>query len=133
VKELKTDKITLKNFGITMCIAFLVITGLISLKRGNIYIPTIVIAAVFFIMELVCWVFLKPVYIIWMKLAFGLAWINTRLILFIMFYLVFTPIGLIMRIFRIDLLDRKIDKYKDSYWVKIEDKNSSQANYERQF
>ncbi|TRZ95027.1 hypothetical protein D4R78_04875 [bacterium] len=116
-----------------MCIAFLVITGLISLKRGNIYIPTIVIAAVFFIMELVCWVFLKPVYIIWMKLAFGLAWINTRLILFIMFYLVFTPIGLIMRIFRIDLLDRKIDKYKDSYWVKIEDKNSSQANYERQF
>jgi len=133
VNELKTDKITLKNFGITMCIAFLVITGLISLKRGNIYIPTIVIAAVFFIMELVCWVFLKPVYIIWMKLAFGLAWINTRLILFIMFYLVFTPIGLIMRIFRIDLLDRKIDKYKDSYWVKIEDKNSSQANYERQF
>lgn len=116
-----------------MCVVFLVITGLISLKHGNIYIPTIVIAVAFFTLGLIRPVLLKSVYIIWMKFAFGLAWINTRLILFIMFYLVFTPIGLIMRIFRIDLLDRKIDKNKDSYWIKKDKNDFNPLGYEKQF
>jgi hypothetical protein len=131
--ELKYDKLVLKKFGITMCIVFLVITGLISFKHGNIYMPVIVIAVAFFILGLIRPVLLKPLYIIWMRFAFVLAWINTRLILFIMFYLVFTPIGLLMRIFRIDLLDRKIDKNKDSYWIKKEKKVFTPLEYERQF
>ena len=49
-----------------------------------------------------------------------LGWINTRLILFIIFYLVFTPIGLVMRLFGVDLLDKKIDKNKNSYWRRKE-------------
>jgi len=72
---------------------------------------------------------LKPLYDLWMKFAAVLAWINTRLILILMFYLVFTPIGLIMRLFGSAQLGLRIEKDKRSYWVK----NDKRINYERQY
>ena len=65
-----------------------------------------------------------------MKLSFILAWINTRLILIVIFYLIFAPIGIAMRLFRLDLLDRKIDKNTASYW---KNKIIHNLYYERQF
>ncbi|MBI4982860.1 MAG: hypothetical protein HZC15_07020 [Candidatus Omnitrophica bacterium] len=46
-----------------------------------------------------------------------------KLVLIILFYSLFTPIGLIMSLFKVDLLDRRINKYKNSYW-RIKQKNS---------
>lgn len=37
-------------------------------------------------------------------------------ILFIFFYLILTPVGLIMRLLSVDHLDRRIEKQKYSYW-----------------
>ncbi len=73
---------------------------------------------------------LKYLYIIWMRLAFILGWINTRILLLAIFYLLFTPIGIGIKLFGVDLLERKIDKNKDSYWKK---RDSLAADYERQF
>lgn len=64
-----------------------------------------------------------------MKFAAVLAWVNTRLILIVMFYMVFTPIGFVMRIFGSDQLGLKIEKEKESYWIK----KDAKINYERQF
>jgi len=75
-------------------------------------------------------VFLKPVYIAWMKFVYLFGWVNTRLMLIIIFYLVFTPIGLVMRLCGVDPLERKINKKEKSYWKK---KELSKPNYERQF
>jgi len=133
MEKLRLDKKTLRKFGITMGIAFLIITLIILIRHKHSVIPTSIISATFLILAFVSPALLKPIYILWMRLAFILGWINTRLILFIIFYLVFTPIGLVMRLFRIDLLDRKIDKNKESYWRKKERSSFSPLNYERQF
>ncbi len=69
----------------------------------------------------------------WMKLAFVLSWINTRLILCLMFYLIFTPIGLILKLLRKDLLELKIDKAGETYWKKKERRELGIASYEKQF
>ncbi|MEI6831388.1 MAG: SxtJ family membrane protein [Candidatus Omnitrophota bacterium] len=74
---------------------------------------------------------LKQIYKVWMRFARILSWINTRIILVIMFYLVFTPVGLVMRLFRIDLLER--NKNKGSYWKKKERKDFNFLDYERRF
>lgn len=76
---------------------------------------------------------LKPVYIIWMRFVFVLGWISARLLLLVVFYLVFTPTALIIRLFGKDLLDMKIDKNRPSYWHKKESKAFSRPDYERQF
>ena len=74
---------------------------------------------------------LKPVYKIWMRFASVLAWINTRIVLVVLFYLVFTPVGLAMRLFKIDLLER--NKIKESYWKEKEKIDFNPLNYERRF
>jgi len=68
-----------------------------------------------------------------MKLAFVLGWVNTRILLCIIFYLIFSPLGLIMRIFRIDLLDRRFNCATESYWKAKSSKEFSQADYQRRF
>ena len=47
-----------------------------------------------------------------------LGWLNTRLILGLVFYLMITPLGLLIRLAGTDLLDEKIDKKAESYWKK---------------
>jgi len=131
--KLKFDRKSLRQFGITMGAAFLFITFIILARHKHSIIPTFIISATFFLLSFTLPSLLKPAYILWMRLAFILSWFNTRLILFIFFYLIFTPIGLIMKLFRIDLLDRKIDKNKESYWQKKIYNQSNPLNYERQF
>lgn len=59
---------------------------------------------------------LKPFYWIWMKIGGALGWLNTRILLGIIFYGIFTPIGLIMRLFGRDPLERKMKPNQSSYW-----------------
>ena len=75
---------------------------------------------------------LKYVYILWMRLAYILSWINTRILLVIIFYLVFSPIGLFMRLFRIDHLERNFGRLKDSYWKPKAGKRALPVDYHRQ-
>ena len=57
--------------------------------------------------------FYKP----WMKLAEVLGFINTRIILFIVFYGMFLPMGFIMRLFGKDPMQRKMESTLDSYRI----------------
>lgn len=75
----------------------------------------------------------KLLYGLWMKFALILSWINTRIILFLMFCLIFTPIGLIIKLLGKDLLEEKIDKTAKSYWKKKEKNELGLAAYEKQF
>lgn len=68
-----------------------------------------------------------------MKFALVLSWINTRLILILLFYFAFTPIGLIIKLLGKDLLDKKINRANDSYWRKKEKNEFGMATYEKQF
>lgn len=133
MEKLRLDKNTLKKFGITMGSAFLIITLFLMIRHRHNLLPTISISVLFFMFALLLPALLKPVYIFWMRLAFVLSWVNTRLLLLIIFYLIFTPFGLVMRLLSIDLLQRKIDKNNKSYWQEKEKKEFNILNYERQF
>lgn len=132
MEKLNLDKRLLKRFGVTMALAFLVISGLFFLRqRHGVAGIIVLISCVFFIAGLILPILLKPVYIVWMRLAFILGWINTRVILIGLFYLVFAPAGLVIRLLKIDLLERK--HKKESYWKKKEKLDFSPLNYERRF
>lgn len=133
MEKLNLNRQSLKKFGITMSIAFLIIALFILLRHKHNALTFSIISVVFFISAFVVPVLLKPIYIFWMKLVFILGWINTRLILLVVFYLVFTPIGLCMRLFGVDLLERKIDKEKGSYWKKKMVRSFNPLDYERRF
>ena len=52
---------------------------------------------------------LKPVYKVWMKFGDTIGFINSRIILFIVFYLIFMPVGFLIRLFGYDPMRRKPD------------------------
>lgn len=75
---------------------------------------------------------LKALYKAWMKFAHALGWVNTRIILSLVYFLIFTPIALIFRLIGKDPLERRFEAV-DSYWIKREPKEFRQEDYRRQF
>lgn len=73
---------------------------------------------------------LRPVYNVWMRFAEALGWVNTRIILGLIFYVIFVPAGLLMRLFN-DPMRRKLNKGAGSYRVKSQSPKSE--NLERPF
>ena len=133
MEKLNLDNNTLKKFSFAMFFALCVISAILLLKHKSIFIWLYSLGVVFFLSGVFYANSLKLIYIIWMHFAYALNYINTRLILIIFFYLIFAPIGLAMRLFRIDLLDRKIEKDKQTYWKKKEEIKFNPVNYERRF
>lgn len=76
-----------------------------------------IIAAVLWVWGLLLPASLAPVYRGWLAFGHVLGWINTRIILGIMFYLMFLPVGLFMRLLGKDPMARSIDKSKSTYRV----------------
>jgi Saxitoxin biosynthesis operon protein SxtJ len=74
---------------------------------------------------------LKPVYTSWMKFGLIMNWFNTRLILGIMFYGMFLPIGMLMRLMGKDPMHRTLDSKTESY--RVESHNDSRDNMERPY
>lgn len=74
----------------------------------------------------------ETLYAAWMGLGAVLNWINTKVLLVLIFFLLFTPCGIVLRILKVDLLDRRIEKNKNSYWIPAE-RSPGVQGYERQF
>lgn len=115
-----------------MFFAFCAIGTLLLLKQKIIFILFYALGWIFVFLGLILTNLLKPIYIIWIRFAYALNYINTRLILIIVFYLIFAPIGLVMWLLKIDLLDRKVEKDKQTYWKRKENEFKP-LNYERRF
>jgi hypothetical protein len=60
--------------------------------------------------------FIRPIYVMWLALAMPIGWTISHLLLLVMYYLVLTPIGLIMRVCGYDPLQRRFDRNAASYW-----------------
>lgn len=60
---------------------------------------------------------IKPVYRVWMTIGNCLGWVNTRIILSIMFYLIILPVGFLMRLLGKDPMARDLNKEQKSYRV----------------
>ena len=73
---------------------------------------------------------LGPFYTIWMRFSLVLGWINTRIILGLIFFLVFFPFGILMRMFN-DPMRRKFDQTADSY--RVSSNPTKPENMERPF
>lgn len=71
-------------------------------------------------------------HVFWMRVAITLGWVNSRILLGLMFYGVFAPYNLIGRLVRRDTLDRR-RMGRESYWVKRQRTRQSKEQFERTF
>lgn len=76
---------------------------------------------------------LKPLYRRWMRVAHFISFLVTTVCLSFIFYFVFTPIGILLRLFKKDFLDRSIDRTVPSYWSKCGAPVEDIKRYTQQF
>ncbi len=76
---------------------------------------------------------LSPIYRGWMRFAFILAWFNTRLILSLVFYLLITPVGFLLRLLGKRPLDLGWEPDRESYWIRRVKTPFDPKRYEKHF
>ena len=116
-----------RSFGLVFFIVFILIGIYPILHQESLRIWSIIIAVLFLILGLFNSKILTPLNRIWFKFGIFLGKIISPLIMGIIFFLVVTPIGLIMKILGKDLLNLKFNKNK-SYWIKKNDLKSKMKN-----
>lgn len=105
-----------KSFGIVFFILFLIISLWPLLNSGNVRIWSLLLSIIFLILGFLNSRILTPFNKIWMKFGVLLGNVVSPIIMVIVFFLVITPIGLLMRLFKKDLLNLKFNK-NYSYWI----------------
>jgi hypothetical protein len=61
--------------------------------------------------------FSHRLYVAWMVAAFPIGWTVSHLLMGLIYYLLITPMGLLMRLCGRDSMGRRFDPARDSYWV----------------
>ena len=116
-----------RNFGIVFFVVFLIIALWPVLKQNEIRIWSLIISFIFFVLGLINSRLLTPLNKLWFKFGILLGNIISPIVMGIVFFLVVTPTGLVMRIFRKDILKLKKNS-SDSYWINKDNTNSSMRN-----
>ena len=118
-----------KNFGIVFFIVFLLVAFYPLTFNGEIKIWSLLISLIFLLLGIINSKILTPLNKTWYKFGIILGKIVSPIIMGIIFFLVVTPIGLIMRVFKKDILNLKYNNDK-TYWVK---KNGQKSKMKNQF
>ena len=118
-----------RGFGIVFFTVFLIIATYPLINNGELKIWSLILSLVFLILGLLNSKILYPLNKIWFKFGLLLGRIVSPLVMVIIFFLVVTPIGLLMRILNKDLLNLKFNKSK-SYWI---EKNEQKSKMKNQF
>ena len=116
-----------RSFGIVFFVVFLLIALYPITYSGEIRVWSLIISLIFLILGLLKSKILTPLNKFWFKFGIFLGKIISPVIMGIIFFLVVTPIGLIMRLLRKDVLNLKYNKNK-SYWIEKTDKKSKIKN-----
>jgi hypothetical protein len=129
----QAKKRELRKFGITVGIGFAVFAAL-GFWRGKGFYPYFAAAsAVFLCFGLAAPMPLRPVHRVWMAVAQAMGWFMTRVILTVLFYAGFTPIGGLGRLFGKRFMEMGVDPSKDSYWDYRERTAPDPERYEKQY
>ena len=116
---------TNKNFGITIGIVFMIIFFLTKIKLF------LFLGLIFFILGVFNSKYLTYFNVYWMKLGYLLSKLLNPIILGFLFILLFVPIGFLLRWFKKDLLNVRLNDKLNSNWLNKE--RETQHNMKDQF
>ncbi len=134
--EIKKDpsKAELNWFGLLILVFSCLLSGILYWKFESVLTVQIVIG----IGAGLCLIYYavpplrKPIYLGWLYAAFPIGWTISHTVLLLTYYLLMTPIGLLMRIVGRDTMRRKLDPNASTYWLERKPVASAKS-YFRQY
>ena len=116
-----------RSFGILFFVLFLIIALYPLINNDDLIIWSLLISLVFLILGIINSRILTPLHILWIKFGIFLGKIVSPLIIGLIFFIIVTPIGFIMRAMGKDLLNLKFNKSK-TYWIEKKGPKSKMKN-----
>jgi len=116
-----------RSFGLMFAVALTVIAGVVWLVFDSLLQGLLVTAAAFLILALIAPGILFPLNRLWMWFGHKLGYVNNHILLGIFFYLLVTPLGLMMRLFGRDSMHRKLDPGAATYLEPVGRQNDAET------
>ena len=120
---------TNKSFGIVFFIVFLILAVYPLINGKSINVSLLVISLIFLVLGLINSKLLTPLNKIWFKFGILLGKIISPIVMGMIFFLLVTPIGIIMRLLKKDVLNLKLNNNR-SYWI---EKSAVKSKFKDQF
>lgn len=125
--SLKYSSSELRRFGFLVGGIFCALALYFFLRNKGYYLPVAVIGSALVLSGVFVPKILAPVFGLWMLLGHILGWVNSRLILGIVFFFLLTPMALFMRLIGRDALARRFDKELATYWEERQQEFSAEG------
>ena len=116
-----------RSFGIVFFVVFLIIGLWPIINNGDIRNWSIIISAIFLILGLLNSKVLTPLNKAWFRFGIFLGNFIAPIVMAIVYFLVVTPIGILMKIVKKDLINLKKNNNK-TYWIEKNEIKSSMKN-----
>ena len=114
------EQTSVKSFGILFFIVFLLIGLWPKISGEELRLWSVITSFIFLILGLINSKILIPLNKYWIKLGELLGKIIAPLVMMIIYFAIVTPIALLLKIFKKDILKLRLDKKVDSYWIQKE-------------
>ena len=118
-----------KSFGVVFFLFFLIVAIYPMFFDGNLRLFSLIISIIFLILGLLNSRALTPLNLLWFKFGMLLGRVVSPIVMGLVFFVIVTPTGLIMKFLNKDLLNLKKSKSK-SYWIK---RTTSKTDMKNQF
>ncbi len=114
------EQTSVKSFGILFFIVFLLIGLWPKISGEELRLWSVITSFIFLILGLINSKILIPLNKYWIKLGELLGKIIAPIVMMIIYFAIVTPIALLLKIFKKDILKLRLDKKVDSYWIQKE-------------
>jgi len=108
IRKIDSSVRELRKFAFVMGIPLALIGGFLLWRQKDYYWYFFAASALFVLAGLLVLVLLKPIHMGWMTFSIVMGWFMTRVILFVLFFLILTPTALLLRLLGKDLLNMKL-------------------------
>ena len=114
-----------RSFGFLFFVVFFVISLWPLKSQGDLRLWAFILSLVFLVLGVLNSKFLTPLNKLWFKFGILLGSIVSPVVMGIVFFIVVTPVGLIMRFLGKDLLRINKSKFVSTYWISREKQNNT--------
>ncbi len=128
MQKIETKISSNRSFGLVFFTVFLIISIWPLMYENPIRVWSLLISIIFLILGLTNSKILTPLNQLWFKFGMLLGSIISPIVMLVIFFIVITPIGLFMKIMNKDLLNKKYDKKKITYWIKYNKPTDTMKN-----
>ena len=132
--NLNPSKRELRVFSLAAFVFLTIVSWLVWRKSGSATAPTVLVAlgVVIAVLGLTLPRAVRPVFIALMVINYPIGWVVTHLVVAVIFYLVVTPLAVIMKLAGRDPMERRMDRSAATYW-KPRPTETDSSRYFRQF